>query len=149
LRDRKMLDQAEAFTQASGKFSVIMKKEEVESYLRTPEFGGYHMLQLNDFPGQGTAPVGVVDIFWDRKSYVTAAEFRRFQSPRVPLLRTKSFTWTNDQVFRATAQFANFGDSPMEETAVHWSLRYPDGKVYEIGRASCRERVEITVVEGT
>lgn len=133
LRDRKMLDQAEAFTQASGKFSVIMKKEEVESYLRTPEFGGYHMLQLNDFPGQGTAPVGVVDIFWDPKSYVTAAEFRRFQSPRVPLLRTKSFTWTNDQVFRATAQFANFGDSPMEETAVHWSLRYLDGKVYAEG----------------
>lgn len=133
LRDRKMLDQAEDFTRASGKFSVIMKKEEVESYLRTPAFGGYHMLQLNDFPGQGTAPVGVVDIFWDPKPYVSADEFRRFQSPRVPLLRTKSFTWTNDQVFRATAQFANFGDSPMEETTVHWSLRYPDGKIHAEG----------------
>lgn len=133
LRDRKMLDQAEDFTQASGEFSVIMKKEEVESYLRTPAFGGYHMLQLNDFPGQGTAPVGVVDIFWDPKPYVTATEFRRFQAPRVPLLRTKSFTWTNDQIFRATAQLANFGDSPMEETAVHWSLRYADGKVYAEG----------------
>lgn len=133
LRDRKMLDQAEDFTRASGKFSVIMKKEEVESYLRTPAFGGYHMLQLNDFPGQGTAPVGVVDIFWDPKPYVSADEFRRFQSSRVPLLRTKSFTWTNDQVFRATAQFANFGDSPMEETTVHWSLRYPDGKIHAEG----------------
>lgn len=133
LRDSKMLDQAEQFTMASGKFHVVMKKEEVESYLRTPGFGGYHMLQLNDFPGQGTAPVGVVDVFWDPKPYVTATEFHKFQSSRVPLLRTASFTWTNDQTFKATAQFANFGKSAMKETVVHWSLKYPDGKVYAEG----------------
>lgn len=133
LRDNKMLDQAEQFTMASGKFHVIMKKEEVESYLRTPGFGGYHMLQLNDFPGQGTAPVGVVDIFWDPKPYVTAKEFSKFQSARVPLLRAETFTWTNDQTFKATAQFANFGESVMEKTVANWSLNYPDGKVYAEG----------------
>lgn len=133
LRDSKMLDQAQEFTMASGKFSVIMKKEEVESYLRTPGFGGYHMLQLNDFPGQGTAPVGVVDIFWDPKPFVSAAEFSKFQSTRVPLLRTESFTWTNDQMFKATAQFANFGESSMKASVAHWSLKYPDGKVFAEG----------------
>lgn len=133
LRDSKMLDQAEDFTMASGKFHVLMKKEEVESYLRTPGFGGYHMLQLNDFPGQGTAPVGVVDIFWDPKPYVTAAEFHRFQSARVPLLRTDSFVWTSDQSFKATAQFANFGDSALRGALAEWSLKYPDGRVYARG----------------
>ncbi|MGV3509638.1 MAG: sugar-binding domain-containing protein [Sphingobacteriaceae bacterium] len=133
LRDSKMLDQAQEFTMASGKFSVIMKKEEVESYLRTPGFGGYHMLQLNDFPGQGTAPVGVVDIFWDPKPYVTAAEFSKFQSTGVPLLRTESFTWTNDQMFKATAQFANFGESSMPTAVAHWSLKHPDGRVFAEG----------------
>src|SRR5690606_21276590 len=133
LRDRHMLDQAMDFTMASGKFSVVMKKEEVESYLRTPGFGGYHMLQLNDFPGQGTAPVGVVDIFWDPKPYVTAEEFSKFQNQRVPLLRTASFTWTNDQAFTATAQFANFGSSEMKGIAAHWSLNYPDGTAYASG----------------
>lgn len=133
LRDRNMLDQAEAFTAASGKFQVIMKKEEVESYLRTPGFGGYHMLQLNDFPGQGTAPVGVVDIFWDPKPYVKASEFSKFQNARVPLLRTASFTWTNDQTFKATAQFANFGDAVMNGIVAHWSLDYTDGTVYADG----------------
>ena len=34
---------------------------------------GYH-----DFPGQGTALVGVLDPFWDDKGYVTAEEFRTF-----------------------------------------------------------------------
>lgn len=133
LRESKMLDQAKAFTMASGKFHVIMKKEEVESYLRTPGFGGYHMLQLNDFPGQGTAPVGVVDIFWRPKPYVNAAEFSKFQAARVPLLRTASFTWTSAQTFEATAQFANFGSSEMKDAVVHWALQYPGGEVYAEG----------------
>lgn len=133
LRESRMLDQAEEFTTASGKFSVIMKKEEVESYLRTPGFGGYHMLQLNDFPGQGTAPVGVVDIFWDPKPYVTAAEFSKFQAPAVPLIRTTSFTWTNGQTFEATAQFANFGEFPINNAVAHWMLKYPDGTIYAEG----------------
>ena len=36
LRDHHMLDLAEEFTRASGKFHLIQKKEEFESYYRTP-----------------------------------------------------------------------------------------------------------------
>lgn len=136
LRNSNMLDQAEQFTMASGKFQVIQKKEEIESYLRTPGFGGYTLLQLEDFPGQGTAPVGVVDIFWDSKPYVTAKEFHQFQSAQVPLLRTESFTWTNDQNFKARIQFANFGESIINNATVQWTLKFPDGKVYAQGNFS-------------
>ncbi|WP_242696385.1 sugar-binding domain-containing protein [Longitalea luteola] len=134
LREHHMIDLAEKFTLASGKFQVLQKKEEIESYLRTPGFGGYHLLQLNDFPGQGTAPVGVVDVFWDPKKYVTAKEFSRFQGPVVPLLRTDSFTYTNDQHFKATIQFANFGKGPVPSASIEWSLQYEDGKVYQQGK---------------
>lgn len=133
LREHQMIDLASKFTEASGKFQVIQKKEEIESYLRTPGMGGYHLLQLNDFPGQGTAPVGVVDVFWDPKPYVSAKEFSRFQSATVPLLRTASFTWTNDQQFTAAVEFANFGAATIQGAAVHWSLRYTDSTLYEEG----------------
>lgn len=133
LRDHGMLSQALQFTMASGKFQVIQKKEEIESYLRTPGFGGYTLLQLNDFPGQGTSPVGVVDVFWDPKPYVNGKEFSQFQASRVPLLRTASFTWTNDQMFKAVAEFANFGNSEMKSVVVHWALRYPDNQIYAEG----------------
>ena len=93
LRDHHMLDLAEEFTRASGKFHLIQKKEEFESYYRTPGMAGYHLLQLNDFPGQGTSPVGVVDVFWDTKPYVTADEFKSMVSPCLPLLLTSSFVW--------------------------------------------------------
>lgn len=134
LREHHMIDLASTFTMASGKFQVLQKKEEIESYLRTPGFGGYHLLQLNDFPGQGTAPVGVVDIFWDPKKYVTAKEFSRFQAPVVPLLRTDSFTYTNDQSFTADIQFANFGKGPIPAASIGWSLQHEDGKVYQQGK---------------
>jgi hypothetical protein len=133
LRDHHMGDMAEQFTMASGKFQVIQKKEEIESYLRTPGFGGYHLLQLNDFPGQGTAPVGVVDAFWQPKPYVRAEEFNRFQSAMVPLLRTGSFTWTNNQHFTADIEFANFGNKPLTAAILTWTLNFPGGKIYRQG----------------
>lgn len=133
LRDHHMLDQAKQLTMASGKFQVIQKKEELETLLRTPGLGGYQLLQLQDFPGQGTAPVGVVDQFWDPKPYVTAKEFREFQSACVLLLRAPDFIFTNNEIFHATAEIANYSEGEMKNAVVHWQLKFPDGRIYEEG----------------
>lgn len=133
LRDHQMLDEAERFTMASGKFQVIQKKEELEALLRTPGLGGYQLLQLQDFPGQGTAPVGVVDMFWDPKPYTNGQEFQEFQGPRVLLLRMPGAIYTNAQVFSADAEMANDGDGPMRQVRARWSLKYPDGRLYASG----------------
>ena len=50
-----MLDKADDFVRASGKLQALLYKEEIESALRTPGMGGIQLLQLHDFPGQGTA----------------------------------------------------------------------------------------------
>ncbi len=133
LREHHMAGLAKTFTLASGRFQVIQKKEEIESYLRTPGLGGYHLLQLNDFPGQGTAPVGVVDDFWAPKFYTDAKEFSRFQSARVLLLRTGAFTWTNDQPFTGDIELANFGSGILKKATTEWTLEYPDGRIYAQG----------------
>ena len=52
---------------ASGKLQTLCYKEDIESALRTPGMGGFQLLDLHDFPGQGTALVGVLDPFWDSK----------------------------------------------------------------------------------
>lgn len=139
LRDHHMLDLAEEFTRASGKFHLIQKKEEFESYYRTPGMAGYHLLQLNDFPGQGTSPVGVVDVFWDPKPYVTADEFKSMVSPCLPLLLTSSFVWTNDSIFTGEARIANFGKSDIKKAVLKWTLKYPDGKVYAQGKLPAKD----------
>ncbi len=133
LREKHLLDQAEIFHIASGKFQVIQKKEEFESYFRTPGFGGYHLLQLNDFPGQGTSPVGVVDVFYDPKPYVDAETFSRFQSPVMPLLRTDKLTWTTTETFIADVQLSNFGKEKLEQAVALWTLETSSGKIYAEG----------------
>ena len=67
LAEHDMLDQAKEFTMASGALQVREYKEEIESALRTPGFGGFELLGASDYPGEGTALVGVLDAFWDAK----------------------------------------------------------------------------------
>ncbi|MGN0232732.1 MAG: sugar-binding domain-containing protein [Muribaculaceae bacterium] len=139
LRDHHMLDMAPMFTLASGKFHLIQKKEEFESYYRTPNMAGYHLLQLNDFPGQGTSPVGVVDAFWDPKPYVTADEFKQLVSPCMPLLLTSSFVWTNDSVFTGKVSVANFTQSALRKAVLKWTLRRSNGTVYAQGKLPAKD----------
>ncbi|SPE42493.1 fragment of glycoside hydrolase family 2 protein [Candidatus Sulfopaludibacter sp. SbA3] len=122
LMARSMIDEAHDFQVASGKFSWAVYKEDMEAALRTPNYGGFFLLQLEDFPGQGEALVGVLDSFWDSKGILTPEEFRQFSSPTVPLLRMKKFVWTSGEPFIAHAEVAHYGRAPMTDAAASWRV---------------------------
>ncbi|MFC8943675.1 hypothetical protein ACFT1B_36930, partial [Streptomyces griseoincarnatus] len=102
-------------------------KEDIEAALRTEGFGGFHLLGLTDFPGQGTALVGVLNPFWESKGYCTPEEFARFCGPTVPLARLPRRVWTADQEIRFEVQVAHFGPTPLVAD-VRWHLRDRGGK---------------------
>ncbi|HMP42714.1 MAG TPA: glycoside hydrolase family 2 TIM barrel-domain containing protein [Roseiflexaceae bacterium] len=116
-----MADQAHDFLIASGKLQTLCYKEDIESALRTRGFAGFQLLDLHDFPGQGTALVGVLDPFWDEKGYVTPAEFRRFCAPTVPLARMARRYWYTGDTFTATIDIAHYGAQDLVGGA-HWQL---------------------------
>ena len=93
LRKINMGDQAEDFLMASGKLQALCYKADIEAALRTPGFAGFHLLQLHDFPGQGTALVGILNPFFESKGYVTPEEFRMFCNQTVPLARMKKLIY--------------------------------------------------------
>jgi hypothetical protein len=128
-----MGDQAHDFLIASGKLQTLCYKEEIESALRTPGFGGFQLLDLHDFPGQGTALVGVLDPFWEEKGYVTADEFRRFCNSIVPLARMAKRTWRTGETFQADIQVAHFGAKPLAAAQIDWRLVDDDGVVFQSG----------------
>ena len=66
-----MLDEDSLFQQASGHWSALCYKAEMEAALRTGGLAGFQLLDLQDFPGQGTALVGILDAFMDSKGVVT------------------------------------------------------------------------------
>lgn len=138
LAEAGMADRAQEFLQASGKLQTLCYKEDIEAALRTPGFGGFHLLGLSDFPGQGTAIVGVLDAFWDEKGYCTAAEFARFCGPTVPLARLPKRVWTSAETLTFGVQVAHFGAAPLQ-AEVAWTLRDDDGAT--LGSGSLGERV--------
>ena len=134
-----MLDQAPAFTQASGRLAVELYKEEIEVLRRTPGHGGYQLLDLHDFPGQGTALVGVLDPFWDSKGLVAPEAFRRFCGPTAPLLRMKKRTFTSDETFTADAEIAHFGPADIKGAAPVWTITDSSSKVLASGALPTRD----------
>jgi len=122
LEQKHMLDQAHDFLMASGKLQTLCYKEDIESALRTPNFGGFQLLDLHDFPGQGTALVGVLDPFWDSKPYVTPAEYKRFSGPVVPLARLSKRIFTSSETLSAQVDVSQFGSADLSDVNIKWSL---------------------------
>jgi hypothetical protein len=127
LKDHDMADQGHAFLMASGKLQALCYKNEIEKALRTPNYNGYQLLSLNDYPGQGTALVGVLDAFWDEKGYITAKEFKRFSNSTVPLLKVSKFVFTNAETLEAAVEVAHFGKAPIENAKLSWTLKDESG----------------------
>ena len=139
LRDNHMGDQAEQFLLASGKLQTLCYKEDIESALRTPGFGGFQLLDLHDFPGQGTALVGVLNAFWGSKGYVTAEEYHRFACETVPLARLEKRAWTSNETFRARIEISHFGADPIPNAQPVWTIRDTAGKTIASGKLPRRD----------
>ena len=122
LRDNGMASRATDFMMASGKLQALCYKAEIERTLRTPKYAGFQLLSLNDYSGQGTALVGVTDVFFDNKGYISNAEFREFCSPIVPLAQIGKFTYQNDETFEANIELSQYSDKELKNVTPKWEI---------------------------
>ncbi|MBC7626621.1 MAG: glycoside hydrolase family 2, partial [Ferruginibacter sp.] len=102
--------------------------------LKTRGASGFQLLDLHDFPGQGTALVGILDAFWESKGLITPNEFRHFCSPVVPLIRFEKATYTNDETFTASVEVANFSASSIKKASVNWQISTESKQVIAKGK---------------
>lgn len=123
LKENGMEKMASKFLWASGKLQALCYKYEIERHLRTPEYEGFQLLSLNDYSGQGTALVGVTDVFWDSKGYISAPEWREFCSDIVPLAKIKKFTYTTDETFEANIELSQFSGEELKGVSPKWEIR--------------------------
>ncbi len=134
LKDHGMEQLADSFLLASGKLQALCYKADIEAALRTKDFGGFQLLDLHDFPGQGTALVGVLDPFWGEKGYVSPAEYNRFCNSTVPLVRMKKLIFTNNETFEAAIEVAHYGDGPIAVSTPEWKITDQTGKLIQSGK---------------
>ncbi len=128
LVENGMGDQAGSFLTASGMLQVLCYKADIEAALRTRGYAGFEMLQLHDFPGQGTALVGILNPFFESKGYVTPDEFRMFCSETVPLALMDKMGYRSDEIVAADIVISHFGEKPLEGSTVMCTVKKEDGE---------------------
>lgn len=99
------------YVEATGELSRLGYREEVEAAMRTRELSGISLLGLQDFPGQGTALVGMMNSHLQPKPYDFAKpeHFRSFFRDQLPLVLLPKYTWENTEKLIAKVQVANYG----------------------------------------
>jgi len=128
---------------ATGLWAAQQYKADIEMDLRTRSMAGYQLLDLQDYPGQGTALVGILDAFMDEKGGITRDEWRQFVSPVVPLLVTPAYCFAeegdsvaSDGMMRLKLQVVNYGGSSLKGKQLEWMFMIADDADAEASRYS-------------
>lgn len=117
-----MLDQMQAFHRASGAWAVELYKADIEMDLRTRNMAGFQLLDLQDYPGQGSAYVGVLDANLRDKGLVTPGRWRQWCAPVVPLLIADSLCWAENDTLRMSIEVANYSGQSLAGKTLRWTL---------------------------
>ncbi len=126
LDEKGLLPLAQDYFECSGRLAVQCYKEELEAAFRSRSIAGFQLLDIQDFTGQGTALVGILDAFMDSKGLVSPEEWRQFCSDAVIMARFDSYTLQAGDIFRAHLELAYFRASDINGSTVKWQLAGED-----------------------
>lgn len=132
-----LADRAADFHRATGKLAAMLYRRFAESYLRTPGAGGFLLLGLQDFSGQGTALVGLLDSFLESKGAIGPEDFRRSCCELAVLARLPRFVWEGGDRLTAEVLVSNYSPAPAE-LALSWALEDGQGTVLARGGLPAR-----------
>lgn len=133
LEKKGMLDQDHLFLEATGRQAILLYKDEIESIRRTRGYAGFSLLDLHDYPGQGTALIGLLDPFWDSKGLITPAEHKSYAGPVAPLLRFEKRAYRTSERFEGVLDLSNFGSVDWKGVVAEWTLTNCAGIVVASG----------------
>lgn len=122
LESKGMRHLADQYFYASGQLAAACYKEELEAAFRTRKLAGFQLLDLQDFSGQGTALVGVLDAFMDSKGMITPEEWRTFCNDAVLLARFPKYNYASGEQFIADVELSWFRGEAPDSLELHWSL---------------------------
>lgn len=140
-----MLSQADDFFKATGAHTVLQYKAVNEALLRSDKSGGFQLLGLQDFPGQGSAYVGILDAFWDSKGLVSPEKYRESCAPQVILAGLPKRVYSSSEPLKASVHIYNFGPAALRKGPVKWHLDAEDGTIIASGTISGKEIARSTV----
>jgi hypothetical protein len=138
VEERGLLPTWEKYVEATGELSRLAYREEIEAAMRTRELSGISLLGLQDFPGQGTALVGMMNSHMEPKPYPFARpeRFREFFTESRIFVKMPRYTYEEGEHLTAEVEVANFGKESIAGE-LGWTLGYRDCAVNS-GRGELR-----------
>ena len=123
VKEQGLLTVWKKYVAATGELSRLAYREEIEAAMRTKELSGISLLGLQDFPGQGTALVGMMNSHMEPKPYSFAdpERFREFFSESRILVKLPRYTYEAGERLTAEVEVANFGKKSIEGV-LRWTL---------------------------
>jgi hypothetical protein len=131
LEQKGLLPLAKDYMINSGKTSMLLYRDEIESALRTPYLGGIQLLDIHDFPGQSTAHVGLLDSFWDEKGLMEKSRFTEFSNRVVPLLELDKRVFISGERITYSISVANYLPHDIDCKMIMLELTGPDIQIEE------------------
>ena len=108
LEEKGLIDKADMYFKASGKLAAECYKGELETAFRSNELAGFQLLDLQDFSGQGTALVGILDAFMDNKGIISSEEWREFCSDCILLGEFSKYVWDAGEKFNCNIKLTHY-----------------------------------------
>ena len=141
LRDNGMAHMSRKFLMASGRLQTLMYKYDIERNLRTQDYAGFQLLALNDYSGQGSALVGVLNVHWREKGYCTAADWTEFCSDIVPLARLPKFVYSTHDTIHIGTMLYNASADRSTSIRMQYDITTASGKSVQSGEVAPGEDI--------
>ncbi len=135
----------EEFQETTGKHMVRSYKEIMERARRTKGLSGVQLLDIRDFPGQGHATTGILDVFWDSKNVISPNEFKQFNGDRVLLMKSDRRTLFSGEELLVKIDVSNYG-AKFERAKLSWQID-KDGVLWKNGEELIEAVETASVIE--
>lgn len=121
------LPKAQRFHENSGKWAAKLYKAEIEAALRTPGMAGFQLLGIQDYPGQGTALVGILNPFMEPKDFISPQDWNQASSDLVLLAEFPKFTFESEECVQIPVLTANYTNNPDSVSEITWKTDFDAG----------------------
>ncbi len=138
LEEKGMFEKWQDFFKASGKLSVQCYRNDIETALRSEQMSGFQLLDIQDFPGQGVATVGILNSFLENKGHVSAEEWRCYCSDTVVLAMLPRFVFTAGESICCGLMISST-DPDISADEILWKLEVGEAVVAD-GRSAIVKR---------
>ncbi len=118
LREAGLLELAADFTANSGALAAACYKLEIEAARRSRNLAGYQLLDLQDFTGQGTATVGILNAFMEPKGIVSKEDWNAFNGETAVLAGVSRFVLCAGEELSVKLYVSHYGEHPLRDAVL-------------------------------